>query len=235
MSEKRHCWDLQVTGLQCEHVMNLRPTHNTAQHAAVVEIKTISCIIVHVMHPALRPAALYDLTTINTGVLQQTLSMDSKSYPFSTQACSCVSLRMHRSEMLKKHLPILLIRFWCSTGAALAVFTGHIAALPVWSVFVFQDVLDAEVPAFYARLGARSLRERACLGLQGARRLRHSAPAGRQHVDPNPVHPGYCVGKSSMLMKPTHTLSYTSALIKHKIYSDITCFTIFFFFVIPQF
>lgn len=75
---------------------------------------------------------------------------------------------------------------------ALAVPTGDITALPVRSVFVFQDVLDAEVPAIYARLRARSLRERARLGLVGARGLRRSAPAGRQHVDPNPVHPGFC-------------------------------------------
>lgn len=91
--------------------------------------------------------------------------------------------------LLNKHLPVLLIRFWCSIGTALAILTGHIAALSVWSIFVLQDVLDAKVPAFYARLSARSLGERARLRLVGARGLRGSAPAGRQHVNPNPVHP----------------------------------------------
>lgn len=104
--------------------------------------------------------------------------------------------------MLNKHLPVLLIWFWCSIGTALSILTGDIAALSVWSVFVFQDVLDAEVPAFYARLSARSLRERARLRFLGARGLRRSAPAGRQHVDPNPVHPGYCVRETKPHKKP---------------------------------
>lgn len=105
--------------------------------------------------------------------------------------------------MLNTHLPVFLIWFWRGTRTALAVLTGDIAALPVWCVFVFQDVLNAEIPTFYARLSARSLRERARLGLLRARSLRRSSPTGRQHVDPNPVHLGYCVGEKK---KKTYTL-----------------------------
>lgn len=199
MSEKRHCQDLQVFSVLCStcyesvtwlwHCTTLRCSRDQNNQ---VMLKWGE-------HFEWEPSCM-SAPICSTCSKIRLLRMSSNGHyllPHCSKSCSCMSPSPNCSEIINKYLPILLIWFWCSTGTALAVFTGHIAALPVWSVSVFQDVLDAEVPAIYARLSARSLRERACLGLQGARSLWRSAPAGRQHVDPNPVHSGVLCGKQT--------------------------------------
>ena len=84
--------------------------------------------------------------------------------------------------------PIFLFYFGGSVGAAFSILVGDVAALFIGGVLVLQDVLDAELQALQAGLGAGPLGEGAGLGLLGAASLGHPTPARRQNMDSYPVH-----------------------------------------------